>query len=505
MEKNVENITNLEFNHTLNVLKSLVADPNQIGLLPKDQKDELLAALGKLTAPNSKKELRKLRRQRRQAQKQQRSNADRKAIEKTGIRQARQESLFVAPEQLIESHQPDMPELSSAKNCYVCKQSFTQLHHFYDDMCGSCAELNYAKRFQKADLTNQVALVTGARVKIGYHIALMLLRSGATVIATTRFPVDAASRFCKEKDFATWNHRLHIHGLDLRHIPSVERFCDYIESKYNRLDILINNAAQTIRRPAEFYKHLMDKEQGLPSALSEQEKLVLENHFHCLDAINGQNKALMLSEASKSNPIGLTHSAELTQTSFKIDASLNAEQLFPKGQLDADLQQVDLRKENSWTLKIGQIDTLEMMEVQLVNVMAPFVLCNRFIPLMKKSKSKQKHIVNVSAMEGQFNRRYKSSNHPHTNMAKAGLNMLTRTSAPELAKEGIYINAVDTGWVTNENPVHIANKMKAVFDFEPPLDIVDGAARVVDPIFQGFNTGKPVYGQFLKDYYSTEW
>lgn len=505
MEKITEPITIKDITNTLNVLKTFVDDPNKISLLAKDQKGELLAALGQLTSPKSKKELKEKRKLRRKAEKEIRNQKDIKAIQKTGIRKARREAIFEAPNQISERSRPSMSQLTKSKSCYVCKTAFNQLHHFYDDMCKTCGDLNYLKRFQKTDLTNQIALVTGSRVKIGYQITLMLLRSGAEVIATTRFPVDAASRFEKEKDFDQWKHRLHIHGLDLRHIPSVELFCDFTESKYKRLDILINNAAQTIRRPAEFYQHLMEKESLLPEELSNKTTGLLENHFDCLENLKKENHALMLVNSPQINAIGLTNSAQLSQTSFKLDQSLNADALFPKGQLDADLQQVDLRETNSWTLKLGQIDTLEMMEVQLVNAMAPFVLCNRLSNLMKNDKKNQKHIINVSAMEGQFNRRYKSSNHPHTNMAKAGLNMLTKTSAYEFAKEGIYLNAVDTGWVTNENPVHIANKMKAIYDFEPPLDIVDGAARVLDPVFQGHITGKPVFGQFLKDYQQTCW
>ena len=120
----------------------------------------------------------------------------------------------------------------SSRNCYVCKAEYTKLHHFYDCMCESCGDLNYAKRFQTADLTGQVALMTGSRLKIGYHVTLMLLRAGATVIATTRFPADSAIRFAKEDDFEVWSHRLHIHGLDLRHTPSVELFCSYISYNF---------------------------------------------------------------------------------------------------------------------------------------------------------------------------------------------------------------------------------------------------------------------------------
>src|SRR5690348_3962571 len=132
------------------------------------------------------------------------------------------------------------------------------VHFFYDQMCPPCAELNFAKRNQTADLRGRVALVTGGRVKIGYQIALKLLQAGARVVVTTRFPQDAARRFASEPDFADFGGRLQIHGLDLRHTPSVERFCAHVVATETRLDYLISNACQTVRRPAAFYAHLLD-------------------------------------------------------------------------------------------------------------------------------------------------------------------------------------------------------------------------------------------------------
>jgi NAD(P)-dependent dehydrogenase (short-subunit alcohol dehydrogenase family) len=377
-------------------------------------------------------------------------------------------------------------------------------------MCTACGDLNYRKRFQSASLEGQVAIITGSRLKIGYHATLMMLRAGAHVVATTRFPVDSAIRFSKEQDYPVWKDRLQIYGLDLRHTPSVEIFCRYMQQSLDRLDILINNAAQTVRRPPGFYAHMMEKELLPFSSLSPEARHLLEKHESCKSELNrlvshSSESALPVAWHGAGPGIGLRASAQLSQIPYTYDNSLAVEEVFPKGKLDADLQQVDLRTVNSWRLKLADVPAPEMLEVQLVNAVAPFVLCSQLAPIMRRDNTGMKHIVNVTAMEGKFYRFKKEDRHPHTNMAKAALNMLTHTSASDLAKDGIYMNAVDTGWVTDEDPVQLAKLKENVHDFQPPLDIVDGAARVCDPFFDGILTGQHWCGKFLKDYFPIDW
>lgn len=510
-----EELSSEQIDGCINTLEGLLADTDQLYNLPKETRRALMTAAGKLSRPN-REEFEKRRKDGKKAAKRKMVERDKHARKSTGIRSAREASIFEAPKLLPQASIDNVEEkeLESPRNCYVCKATFTKLHHFYDTMCESCGDLNYAKRFQTADLTGQVAVVTGSRLKIGYHITLMLLRSGAKVVATTRFPVDSALRFAKEADFHVWGDRLKIHGLDLRHIPSVEIFCNFIEQQYDRLDILINNAAQTVRRPSGFYQHLMANEEVPFDTLPEFAKSMLADHAYCINELKQLSSTDKTEGATKNLPvtwhgpepgIGLVNSAKLSQIPYSFDNSLIAKEVFPEGKLDVDLQQVDLRKTNSWRLKLGEIETPEMVEVQLVNAIAPFVLCNRLSTLMKKENTGMKHIINVSAMEGKFHRFHKQDRHPHTNMAKAALNMMTHTSASDFAKYGIYMNAVDTGWVTDEDPVELSKKKVEEHDFQPPLDIVDGAARVMDPLIDGINTGKHWSGKFLKDYFPIDW
>jgi NAD(P)-dependent dehydrogenase (short-subunit alcohol dehydrogenase family) len=359
-------------------------------------------------------------------------------------------------------------------------------------MCQACGDLNHRKRTELADLTGRVALVTGGRVKIGQEIVKKLLRCGARVIVTTRFAADAARRYAEMEEFAAFQGRLTIHGLDLRHTPSVERLCAHLLGSLERLDFLINNACQTVRRPAAFYAHMLEVERNASERLDAAARALL--------GAPGAAPA----ERALAPLAPNAFAAELSQLALLPEDRDHDRVLFPEHAYDADGQQIDLRRVNSWRLRLADVSTAELLEVQLVNAVAPFVLNARLKPLMERVPTRDKHIVNVSAVEGQFSRGTKTDKHPHTNMAKAALNMMTRTSAPDCLRAGIHMNSVDTGWVTDEDPAEHALR-KERDGFQPPLDAIDGAARVCDPIVSGFRTGKHSAGQFLKDYAPAPW
>ncbi|MCW8131259.1 MAG: SDR family oxidoreductase [Planctomycetota bacterium] len=510
-------------------LEGLVADRGLLADMPEDLRRALLIAAGRVSRPTTRDE-RKLAKAFRRGDRRKRRNQDRAAVNAAEIRSARQADVFVpppprmlpAPEETAQDPRALAParELAQPRDCYVCKAPYTRLHFFYDSMCPACAEFNYARRFFHVPLPGRVAVVTGARVKIGYHIALKLLRAGARVVATTRFPHDAARRFAAEADCAGWSDRLRIHGLDLRHSPSVELFARYLAQTLPRLDILINNACQTVRRPPGFYRHLLELESLPLEQLPGPAQAFVRDHHGLKRRLEAPAANLLEPAAPDADPsglaawhgagargaaVGLRESARLSLVPYAYEDAARREDIFPSGRTDADLQQVDLRTQNSWRLALADIATPELLEVHLVNAVAPFILCGKLKPLMLQSPAPARYIVNVSAMEGIFSRGTKTDKHPHTNMAKAALNMLTHTSAKDYARDRIYMNAVDTGWVTDEDPAAIAQRKREEFDFQPPLDIVDGAARVVDPIFEGEATGRPAWGLFFKDYKPAAW
>jgi NAD(P)-dependent dehydrogenase (short-subunit alcohol dehydrogenase family) len=382
--------------------------------------------------------------------------------------------------------------LLRARGCYVCKQRYVEVDAFYHQLCPACAARNHKRRDARTDLSGRRALLTGGRAKIGMYIALRLLRDGAHTTITTRFPNDAVRRFTAMDDSAEWLDRLRVVGIDMRDPGQVIALADDVAAQ-GPLDILINNAAQTVRRSPEAYAHLAATAQvALPSGPL-PEVVTLRRPETETAAATG---ALGDGGHWAPTPRAL---AALALTS----GSASAARVAAGTAIDAGGLVPDLHPHNSWSQVVSEVDPVELLEVQLCNQTAPFILISRLRAALAASRARRTYVVNVSAMEGQFSRGYKGPGHPHTNMAKAALNMLTRTSAAELLTDGILMTSVDTGWITDERP-HPTKMRLADEGFHAPLDLVDGAARVYDPIVRG-EAGEDLHGVFLKDYEPSPW
>ncbi|MFD6097711.1 SDR family NAD(P)-dependent oxidoreductase [Nocardiopsis flavescens] len=380
--------------------------------------------------------------------------------------------------------------LRKARACYICKQRYREVDAFYHQLCPGCAAFNRERRHARTDLSGRRALLTGGRAKIGMYIALRLLRDGAHTTVTTRFPNDAVRRFAAMPDSGDWMHRLRVVGIDLRDPAQVLRLADEVASA-GPLDILINNAAQTVRRSPASYGPLIEAEAHPLTGDRLPRPLVLGGVG---------SLALEASDALDRNAL----TPEMLTSLALTTGSASLERVRAGTAVDAGGLLPDLAADNSWTDRVGAIEPVEMLEVQLCNVTAPFILVDRLRPALAASPARRTYIVNVSAMEGVFGRGYKGPGHPHTNMAKAALNMLTRTSAEEMLEtDGILMTSVDTGWITDERP-HPDKERMAEEGFHAPLDLEDGAARVYDPIVRG-EDGEDLYGCFLKDYAPANW
>ena len=438
-----------------------------------------------------------------------------------------------------------LPAGSFRRACGVCKRHYEEVHHFYHRLCPPCATFNHEKRLQTADLTGYVAVVTGGRVRIGYEIVLKLLRAGAYVLTTTRYPHDAAQRYTRESDFDEWRARLEIAGpLELGNVRIVEAFGAWLTSRFPRIHILINNAAQTLTRDPGWFHRMHALEEGAASAHTPTSHGLLSTGAGHLalplptrfDGVAAAESAAHLASngrgggGSGSSSSGGGGSEDVSDggggaqdyvdrssalvvaagSGGSIQVSPGELLAFPAGRLDETRQPLDLSAANSWSRRLGEVSTPELLHTLAANAVAPFILCASLRGAIAAPDASHPfgHIINVSALEGKFAVGKKGAGHPHTNMSKAALNMMTLTSATNFFQDRVLVNAVDTGWVTDMAPGGVgAVAATHATHVGPPLDAIDGAARVLDPIFS--HVAQPdkwlVRGKFWKDYAVSNW
>ena len=409
------------------------------------------------------------------------------------------------------------------KNCYICKDKLglNNIHSFYGNLCKKCGEYNYSFRTMKLDFTGRIAIVTGGRVKIGYYIATKLLSYGAKVLITSRFPKDTLFKYQKDPEYEKWKDNLIIYPIDFRIFESTIKLVKFINDNFPHVDILINNAAQTIRRTASYYKYLLPIE--TKNLNKDDDKKIIKN-----DYINLQKQ--LKQDESNNNPNSPSSKKDEQNSLISLmgNKSKEYQEILPlsviasqirimeeKSQphvtvMGGDGQPYDFSKgKNSWNFEFDEIPFQEFTEVQIINTWTPYYLCVKLKPLMMASPFSDKYIVNVTSVEGIFNH-FKRSSHVHTNMAKAALNMFTRTCGSYLKDLGIYMTCVDTGWVSPMNEMNslLDQNKKNSYENEfinVPLDELDGAMRVLHPIIEGIKNKNYLFGILLKDYIKSPW
>ena len=412
----------------------------------------------------------KLRKRKRRASGSARKKADRAAVVEIASR--RKQNLnqvrFDGDTQAVQfQHQQ--------RTCYCCNERYQTVHPFYHWLCVACGNRSAAKRSQTADLSNYCALVTGGRIKIGFEVAVWLLRCGVKVHVTTRFPNDAAVRFSELPDFSEVENRLLIHQLDFRNLPALMSFIDHLNQNENHLDVLINLAAQSVKRSDPWHQNRMRFEQQASLSRNQQKLLSFSGD-------NNDLRLLSADEASSTNVLCTDHELLVRD----------------------DDDRLDTREKNTWNSTLNEPEPVEILEALLVNANAPALLTRGLHPRLQASPNPDRFVINVTGADGIFSLS-KSGYHPHVNMSKAALNMLTRSCARYFARDNIWVNSVDTGWITHEGGFR-NRKQREEQGFLPPYDHRDGAARILDPVFQVVNKdAEPVGGVLFRNFQAFNW
>jgi NAD(P)-dependent dehydrogenase (short-subunit alcohol dehydrogenase family) len=396
---------------------------------------------------------------------------------------------------------------TKTRRCYMCRQTCTILnvHDLYPSLCRPCGAFNLGSsqlsQPGKLDLTGRTALVTGGRINLGYHTALRLLRCGANVIVSSRYPADAADRYSKETDFTQWESRLKVAGADFRTAQDAFRLVHVVKellrswngetgpTERGNLDILINNAAQTLTDPVKIELVAISREDQLRELASTKTLLAgcVGNAYQprirggvqesWVSRIENKAEQLRIDNENKTEESAVTHQG-LPITGYQ-----------------------DPNK-SSWVQSLQEIPYEDLINAHSVNAFVPLILCRELLPCMGAYDARSitkplGYIVNVSSREGILedtpNSRSKSGHHVHTNMSKAAINMITETEAmPAWRNRRVAMNSVDPGYMS------AAPEWQR--DEGCPIGFEDGAARILWPIVVGEREGRVIAGRFLKHF-----
>jgi len=410
---------------------------------------------------------------------------------------------------------PKPPPIPRKRCCYICRLAIIQPHPSYPSMCMPCGSFNTSSSrlsippnlFFPPTFT---ALVTGARINLGYHTVLRLLRCGARVIATTRYPRDAVARYLEETDSAEWRDRLRVVGADFRcaadafALVSETKRCleDWSSDGEVKLHLLINNAAQT----------LTDSVKKEELAVRREELSYKENKYGAMlieGVYNARVRGKVVPMQLEDTKIGALLHEPLEGLQENIEPQQPVEAYHtPNG------SELEPYAKSSWVQSLFEIPYEDVISAHAVNTFVPLILCRELLPLMGSSTPSaptsipgapetertrpQAYIINVSSREGIFEDRTdstaKQGTHVHTNMSKAALNMITETEAATAWKtRQVAMNTVDPGYMS------AAPEYEDVFGGVRPIGWEDGAGRVLWPVAVG-EKGQAVWGRFLKHY-----
>ncbi|KAF8078304.1 hypothetical protein FPV67DRAFT_1603874 [Lyophyllum atratum] len=398
----------------------------------------------------------------------------------------------------------DQKQHKSSK-CYICLFLLTSAHPLYPALCVPCGNFNTASSAlslpPQFNLISKTALVTGARVNLGYHVALRLLRCGCSVVITTRYPHDAEVRYLAESDSEAWKDRLCIVGADFRTAKDVFALVGVVKGRLRdwgteKLDLLINNAAQTLTDQAETEVKSGEREQQL--RLQGTGNLVIDAGYQ--PRLRGGIGAIKYDFHDHHHIDGLPSVDDTT-----------------KAVLDEENRELIKPVKSSWTQKLNEIPYEDVISAHSINTFVPLILMRELLPIMSlpsvspspspssASAKPSAYIINVSSREGipecRPSHRAKAGHHVHTNMSKAALNMLTETEAGEAWRSArVAVNSVDPGYMSAD-PEWM--EMSGLSDKNCPIGWEDGAARVLWPVAMG-EKGTPVWGRFLKHFQTVD-